>query len=304
MAKCMFPYEVERKLYFSQTDRTVPVPCGKCPECLKRRVQSWLYRLEMESHQWPYTYFLTLTYENDFCPISENGFMSLKPDDVSRFLKRLRHLVGDLRYYYCGEYGTEVKRPHYHMILFTSVDATRYIDQEWCNPLSYSTDTRQRSPYGHVFYGDVQPKSITYTVQYYDKGDWRPLHDRDDRVPEYSRMSKNIGQNFLSLEMVQHIFDRPDKAYIYNHEGKKIATPTYYKRRIYDYVLPEGIVLYHPSCLVHRDEMIGLKELHLQEMQLQALKHAENAKPDDYRQHRAKAAAIKRYKESKRKTRK
>lgn len=249
MARCTYPYQVERKLYFSQSSRTVPVPCGKCPECLKRRTASWSFRLEIEALNWPKQHFITLTYDNEHCPISNNRFMTLVPKHLTDFFKRLRKRAGKCKYYACGEYGTKGKRPHYHLILF-------------CNDGMLGEDIIKSWPYGDVYFGKVESASIKYTVQYYNKGDWSRSHARDDREPEFSRMSQGIGKSFLTPAMVRHLLESPDKGYVYNNDGHKIALPRYYKSRLFDYVGTESMIANHPSLLLHRDEMLGAKELH------------------------------------------
>ena len=46
--------------------------------------------------------------------------MSLRKRDFQLFMKRLRKKYSDdrIRFYACGEYGSETFRPHYHAILF------------------------------------------------------------------------------------------------------------------------------------------------------------------------------------------
>lgn len=290
MARCMYPYSVERSVFHSQGDRYVPVPCGKCPECLRRRVASWSHRLEKESLLWTQHYFLTLTYAPEHLPVSANGFMTLRPQDVTLFLKRIRKLSSArLRYYYCGEYGTHGKRPHYHMILFSDDRLTpTHIIEQW--------------KYGAVHFGKVEAGSIRYTVQYYDKGVWQPIHGRDDRLPEFSRMSNGIGKTFMSEKMVNHLLNNPGIGYIYDTEGRKVSIPRYYKRRLYDQSILSSFVAEHPSILIHRDELIIAKERHHKEVKkfLDSLPVEE----DTESKNEDRKAAILNYRKSKLKTRK
>lgn len=289
MAQCMYPYSVERKLYTSQETKYVQVPCGKCPECLKRRTASWAHRLEMESKRWPTMYFITLTYSNETVPITNNGFLTLRPKDLTDFWKRLRKRCGKLKYYACGEYGSRTKRPHYHAIVF-------------CSHGIFEDDIVQSWPFGLIHFGDVTPASIRYTVQYYDKGEWQPQHKRDDRVPEFSRMSQGIGSNFLSEKMAEHFLARPDKGYIYDFEGRKISIPRYYKKRLYDFSISTNLVANHPSILLHRDDMLEAKKVYLKEME--RIANEQEVIEEDEELREARKWAIINYKEKKRKTRK
>lgn len=286
MAQCLYPYMVERELYHSQTERYVPVPCGKCPQCLKRRTASWSFRLEVESLNWSKLFFLTLTYNNENVPISDNGFLTLKPQDVTNFFKRLRKRAGKLRYYMCGEYGTHTKRPHYHIILFARTSL-------------FESDIEASWGYGNIYYGKVEPASIRYTVQYYDKGVWSKSHARDDREPEFSRMSQGIGKSFLTEAQVKRFLENPSISYIYNSDGHKIAIPRYYKKRLYDYYGNSSMIAQHPSLLIHRDELIEQKEIHNKEVK----KIMDKIEVDDTITDQDRSQAIINYKNSKLKTR-
>lgn len=311
MARCMFPYMVERELYHNQKDKYVPVPCGKCPQCLKRRTAGWLFRLEVEALRWQKQFFVTLTYDTEYVPITENGFLTLQPADLTNFFKRLRKRAGKCRYYLCGEYGTQKKRPHYHMILFgeSSMEETD-IMLAWTdvNKQCYDEKTKKyyHPPLGNVFFGSVEDKSITYTVQYYDKGVWTPEHKRDDRHPEFSRMSQGIGQNFLSPAQVNSFLSNPAKAYIYDSQGRKIAIPRYYKKRLYDYFTNDIGVANNPSILVHRDKMLEAKELHHKAVsKIMEEQEKINPTPEDSKElQESRQWAIINYRNSKRKTRK
>ena len=114
----------------------VMTPCNACENCLKRRVSNWSFRLMQQAKTSYSAYFVTLTYDNNTVPITKNGFMGLRMDDVQRFFKRLRKahdqydrrireqtgkdFTRKLSYYCVGEYGGRGDRPHYHVILFNA----------------------------------------------------------------------------------------------------------------------------------------------------------------------------------------
>lgn len=58
--------------------------------------------------------FLTLTYDEENLP--RDGSLDLT--HWQKFAKRLRKQIGPFRFYHCGEYGDENKRPHYHAAMF------------------------------------------------------------------------------------------------------------------------------------------------------------------------------------------
>lgn len=88
------------------------VPCGKCESCRSATASQWAIRCYHESTLHKNNSFLTLTYDNDNLP------PSLVPDHLALFWKRLRHQAPGVRYFACGEYGDNTRRPHYHALVF------------------------------------------------------------------------------------------------------------------------------------------------------------------------------------------
>lgn len=91
--------------------------CGKCIDCVNKRIKAWATRIYLHSSQHKDdSIFLTLTYNPQNLP--KNGLLNKR--DYQLFLKRLRKYFPDkkISYFMCGEYGDENGRPHYHFILF------------------------------------------------------------------------------------------------------------------------------------------------------------------------------------------
>jgi len=225
MAQCLFPYHTQKNRVHTGQAHFVPVPCGRCPECLKRRTSMWSFRLRKEEERSVSSHFVTLTYDADHIPISPNGFMTLVKGDLQKFFKRLRKSHGKdycklnpIRYYACGEYGSRFKRPHYHVILFNSSEDN--ILASW--------------QAGHVDIGTVSGASVGYTLKYVNKGRFTPLHSNDDRIPEFALMSKRMGANYLSRDVVDFHKRNLDKAFITLEDGVRIPIPRYYKDKMFD----------------------------------------------------------------------
>lgn len=185
-------------------------------------------------------FFVTLTYNTDTVPITPNGFKSLDEtryypatriktrklymaqhsSHIQLFIKRLRkrHKGKPIKYYICGEYGEKSWRPHYHIIIFNA--SILDIEAAWT--------------YGTIHSGEVSEASVGYTLKYMSKHKKIPQHKRDDRVKEYSNMSKGLGANYLTPAMnTWHKKDLLNRMYIPLNDGKKIAMPRYYKQKIY-----------------------------------------------------------------------
>jgi hypothetical protein len=165
------------------------------------------------------SFFVTLTYDTTTVPISDHGFMTLDKRDFQLFMKRLRKLSKNkLRYYAVGEYGSERMRPHYHMILFNLEDV-EFLNDAWQK--------------GDIHVGRVSGASIAYTVKYIDKEKRIPIHARDDRLKEFSLMSKGIGANYMSDAIKRYHKSRLNVNYVVDTDGHKIAMPRYYRDKMF-----------------------------------------------------------------------
>lgn len=164
---------------------------------------------------------VTLTYETP--PLSFNKLPTLNKKDYQDFMKRLRNGTDNkLKYYACGEYGDETQRPHYHTIIFNTPRKwtldSRYIMDYWKN--------------GQVHLAPCNMKTINYTLKYLMKGRWNPLHELDDRQPNFSLMSKNMGKNYLTRAMQRHQIENLN-SFVTLPSGVKTGMPRYYKDKLY-----------------------------------------------------------------------
>lgn len=120
-----------------------------------------------------FSWFVTLTYDNEHLPIGGN----LVPRDLQLFIKRLRKAVypEKIRYYGVGEYGDVSKRPHYHVLLYGLRDVSAIRDAWKC---------------GMIHVGTVTPQSVSYCVSYMLKGMTKKTDLRlVGLYPEFARMS-------------------------------------------------------------------------------------------------------------------
>lgn len=221
--------------YDNKFVETVILPCGKCAACINRKIMEWTFRLDNERINSAVTYFVTLTYNNYHVPINKYGKMELKKEHVQQFLKKLRYdhdndpeygIFEDhyfkcdlkneqIRYYAVGEYGTEKKRPHYHLVMYNT--GKKSIIDNW--------------EYGEV---DIQiPKSsqaIGYVIKY--------LHKRIYKItpknvkPEFSLMSKGIGLSYVEKMKSWHKKNL-DILYTSNETMTKIPMSRFYREKLF-----------------------------------------------------------------------
>lgn len=219
---CDTPFHVNNPRYpIYSNDRQVPVPCGKCPACLSRRTSVWTFRLKQQAKNANSSYFITLTYDTRFVPITKRGFLTLEKRDVQLYFKRLRKLHGPdhtpIKYYLAGEYGSKTFRPHYHIILFNA--DIELIHKAWDK--------------GEVHIGELTEASAAYTAKYINKGKIIPMHKNDDRLPEFSLMSKKLGLNYLSEKIINYHRADIERNFITLEDGKKISLPRYFREKIW-----------------------------------------------------------------------
>ena len=205
---CLYPIQLK--------DIEFPVRCGKCEKCKAKRRSDWSFRLGEELKHASSAYFITMTY-NDFNVPLINEQQTLYPKDCQNYIKRLRNaqikftlnklkcstrneaqkLAPKISYYTVGEYGTETKRPHYHMLLFNLIpDIKEQIIDQWKN--TYTNESL-----GHVYIGTVTMQSILYTAKYMMKD----FNKKSEVQPPFSYMSKNppIGYSYLEDNALYHI---------------------------------------------------------------------------------------------------
>jgi len=215
--------------------------------CRLDKARAWALRLHLEGQQHSRSCFITLTYDEEFIPYGN----SLLPDDLSRFIKRLRkHLSPDrIRYYGVGEYGGTTERPHYHAIIFgyDFPDRSIYIDRG-----DYTIDNSgiltKLWPFGHATVQTNTLETAAYVAKYAVKkitGEKAKEHyQRIDtetgelyqRFPEFARMSTRpgIGKDWLK----KYHKDLYPKGYVTNGKGQKMAPPEYFNK-LYEKWFPE-----------------------------------------------------------------
>lgn len=218
-----------------------PVPCGKCIGCKLDYSKQWADRCIHEAEGYDYNYFLTLTYDDDHLPVNKKGFPTLVKDEISTFMKRFREKMRKtyghtgMRFFACGEYGSESFRPHYHIILFNcplpdlsvrhpiKVDGVVKMIKQYDddgNELLFSpliascwTDSDGQLK-GTAQLGQVSYESCAYVARYVVK-----KQEEDDKrcfekigVPRpFLRMSRNpgIGESWFS--------ERLERIYLYDN---------------------------------------------------------------------------------------
>lgn len=207
----------KNNIVVGEWEEDIFIQCGKCYTCRARKLREWVFRVRQECILHPCSHFVTLTYDSQNIPITTKGFMTLNKKDVQLFIRYLRRTqTQPIKYLAVGEYGTNNKRPHYHILLFG------------CRNPENIYKTWQK---GLIHIGQVEDQSIAYTLEYitvYEDAipDWKDIQ------PVFRLQSTKIGANwlesggkdFLQKNIPTYLLDR----------DYKMGIPKYYRDKVYN----------------------------------------------------------------------
>lgn len=213
----------ERTLY-------VPIGCGKCMECMKKKSREWQVRLQEEIRTDKTGKFITLTFNekslqelekeiqkdnkiND--KIEENIIATIA---VRRFLERWRkEFKKSVKHWLITELGHQgTERIHLHGLLFTN-ESNEKIEEKW--------------KYGYIFVGDyVNNKTINYIIKYVTKVD----KDHKGYTP-IILTSSGMGKNYLKRDDAKNNKFKNENTleYYKTIQGFKQNLPIYYRNKLY-----------------------------------------------------------------------
>lgn len=159
------------------------VPCGQCVGCRLERARQWAVRCTHEASLYDQNCFITLTYNDAHLPIHGD----LVYDEFQRFMKRLRKKFGGylptrhhqgpirkIRFFMCGEYGEDHRRPHFHACIFnldfddrvyhkTSPSGSKIFTSVQLQNL---WSDKSGNPIGYATIGNVSFDSAGYVARY------------------------------------------------------------------------------------------------------------------------------------------
>lgn len=225
--KCRDGSVVFQQLERHAVEHEIKLPCGQCMGCRIDRAREWAVRCMHEAKLHEDNAFLTLTYNDENLPVSG----SLDYSHFQKFMKRLRHVSGPVRFFMCGEYGDQTARPHYHALIFgyDFPDKRYWRRSAGGFPLYRSAQLEKLWTYGNAEIGSVTVQSAGYCARYCLKkvtGDLSESH-YSGRTPEFAHMSLKPGIGAKFFEKYEAgIF--PDDFVV--ADGIKVPVPRYYEK--------------------------------------------------------------------------
>lgn len=255
----------------------IEVPCGKCIGCRLAYSRMWADRCLAEATLHDSSFFVTLTYNDDFLPLSEyidaegtyHKSMTLVKRDMQLFMKRLRKNYkydNKIRFFLAGEYGSSTARPHYHAILFgLNLDDLVLYKK---TPLGFNLYTSEFlndcwQKKGYVIVAEVTWETCAYTARYILKkqtGSLSHFYDDYNIIPEFTLMSRKpgIAKDFYTLNKNKFLLER--EVDVSTPKGGRKIRSTKYFDKFLDVEYPQEREDYRDSMKKHM-EVIKQKKL-------------------------------------------
>lgn len=217
------PHMIDKRVEF------VPVGCGNCMECRKKKAREWQVRLHEEIRHTKNGHFVTLTFSDEALIELDNAVCKEKKlygyalenaiatKGTRRFLERWRKKhKKSVRHWLITELGhTNTERIHIHGIIFT--DKPEEIEKHW--------------KYGNVWIGDyVNERTINYVVKYVTKVDIKHKEYKSKILT-----SRGIGKQYLKrTDAERNIYKGKETNETYRtRQGIKLGLPIYYRNKLY-----------------------------------------------------------------------
>lgn len=223
--------------------RCLRIPCGHCLGCRLDYSRQWADRMMLELEHTGKAVFLTLTYNNENVPIACDDLgqpvgLTLSKRDCQLFMKRLRKEFKDkeLRFYACGEYGSNTRRPHMHLIVF-GIDLDDFPDREvkGMNELGQSHFISKKLEKiwnkGFTLLADMSWKTCAYVSRYVMKKAFNDLVEWYQE-PEFSLMSRRPGIGAYYFDEHKDMFEY-SSIYLSSKDGSvKVGIPKYFLKKL------------------------------------------------------------------------
>lgn len=220
---------------------TVPIGCGYCMECMKKKANNWKVRLLEDIKTNTNGKFITLTFSNESYTELANEINKKRKDKIKgytldneiatiatrRFLERWRkHNKKSVRHWLISELGQKnTEHLHLHGII-------------WCDKIE---EIEKRWTYGYVWKGKkhrntgeiinyVNEKTIGYITKYVTKVDF--IHKYYKPV---ILCSPGIGNNYINTHnFIKNLYNGKETKETYTfRNGFKSSLPIYFRNKAY-----------------------------------------------------------------------
>ena len=202
----------------------VPISCGMCYECKRKKGREWAIRLQEEIKAQKEKWFITLTFNNEkykhfhnFTPNHNNAYNkenAICAKAVDEFLNRWRrkHKKNPKHWFITELGGGRYEHVHIHGIIICTKEQIETLSERWEN--------------GYVYIGnECSTRTANYITKYITKED--KLHKTYKPI---ILSSAKIGEAYIHTERAKK--DKQN-GYYTTTQGKKLPIPEYYGRLLY-----------------------------------------------------------------------
>lgn len=208
----------------------VPVGCGKCMECSRKKAREWQVRLLEEIKYNTNGLFVTLTFSNESILELSKSVKNLSGYErdneigkiaVQRFFNRWRKetkkrpkhfLISEL-----GHNGTE--NLHFHGIIWTD-RSEEWITKKWGYGYTWTNEGN----------GNLNDSIINYIIKYVTKVD-----EKNREYKPIIMVSNGLGKKYTnSYNAKLNKYNENTREYYTTRTGHKMSLPIYYRNKIYN----------------------------------------------------------------------
>lgn len=231
------------------------VPCGVCPECLKKKQSGFVVRTIEEVKKRGTCCFVTLTYNDDNLP-KNDGVPTLCREHLKKWKRetrtkyyRLYHKnFPEYGFLLCGEYGPRTNRPHYHgLLLGLDKPHLDFMEKYWQDRFGFTVF--KQVPTVSLDGSDDITKVARYVAKYCIKpaevvknnfelvekprimtSKFYGLPDDVKKMKDYYLCGRNdLSTQHLSMQDVVNINSNLN----YQHRGFRYSLPLYYRKKFF-----------------------------------------------------------------------
>nr|WAE43524.1 MAG: replication initiator protein [Microviridae sp.] len=212
----------------------VPIGCGNCMECRKKKKREWQVRLHEELKHNKNGHYVTLTFSDDsikqLCEKykdigNKKGYEkdnAIATKAIRLFTERWRkEHKKSVRHWLITELGHKnTERIHLHGIVFTD-ESKEEINKHWQYGWIWAGYNNQKTY--------ISEKTVNYIIKYITKND----QDHKEYKP-IILCSKGIGKKYTETEnAIKNKYSENTKESYTTSTGHQIALPIYYRNKIY-----------------------------------------------------------------------
>lgn len=209
----------------------VPVGCGECMECRKKRGREWSVRLQEEIRHNKTGVFVTLTFSDE--SYRELYHEVIKKESASITGYELDNAIATqaVRYYTERDRKHEGKPPRHWLITELGHNGTENVHLHGIIFDRTPEEIKDRWKYGFVFTGTyVNERTINYIIKYATK-----IDEKNKGFKGKILSSKGMGNSYLKrgdARTNKYTKEGTKETYI-TRQGQKMGLPTYYRHKIY-----------------------------------------------------------------------